>query len=130
MIFRSRKEQKAHRRGVVSLFNFCIGLIIGLFAGPVALVTHASPLQYPWIGLIFAAALVLVGGWFASEAAGIFGSLGYLVGVLLTTLGFMYLPFAGDVTALQTSIVSRIWVFAGPILACIPLSPAFRSNSR
>lgn len=123
-------KRKVPRRAVAVLLNLLTGLIIGLFAGSVAVVTHASPLNCPWIGLILAAVLILVGGWFAAEAAEIPGALGYVAGVVATTLIFMFSPLGGDITALETSLVSRIWVFAGPILAFISLGSAIRRNSR
>ncbi|WP_353065065.1 hypothetical protein [Arcanobacterium hippocoleae] len=53
-----------------SLWELLAGVLLGGFAGSVAVIVHASPVDLAWVGLILATVIILTGGWLAYEGAG------------------------------------------------------------
>ncbi|XCB30729.1 hypothetical protein RQN30_04965 [Arcanobacterium hippocoleae] len=112
------------------LIRVIAGVFVGGCAAVGALIAHIGPVNYEWVGMILAALLILAGGWFAVELGGKFGAVGYFVAAAAVTAGFMLFPLQNDVTAIQEQLASRIWIFAAPILAFVPIATAFRKKSR
>lgn len=116
-----------------ALFDFGIyfltGVVLGGFAGAIAVIAHASPLDFPWIGLILAAALTSTGGWFSAEFFGKCGVGGFFLGSVAVTLMLMFSLITDDVVAIQTELTSRIWVIVQPIFAFVPTATAFKKKS-
>ena len=122
--------KKTSRKNIMKLlWNGCFGILLGIFTGAVAVITHSAPLEMEWIGFFLASVLVLVGGWIVVESAGKFGALGYFLGVTVTTVILLFFPLADDIIALQTQTISRIWIFVAVILSFVPLATVFRKKS-
>lgn len=101
--------------------RFIGGLVLGLIAGLLGVISHAGPVDQPVIGLAVATALVVTGSWLSIRLAGVQGWLGYLVVATAVTAWMIFFPSHGDNFMSVTGWATEAWLILMALAIVVPM---------
>ena len=101
------------------------GAAAGAVAGILGVIVHAGPVNYEWCGPIMAVLLVVCGSWFSCETGTPKAGVVYACVCFAVTFVLFFYPPGNDVTALENSFNSRLWLYTVGLAALFPPAAAY-----
>lgn len=98
------------------------GLVLGLIAGVLGVISHAGPVDQPVIGLLIATALVTTGSWLSIRLGGVSCWLGYLLAATAVTMWMIFFPSGGDVFLSTTNWATEAWLVLMALSIVAPMA--------